>query len=303
MAEQSVPSPQIEHKVAEKKGTVIVPVYQNMKSVVAVAKRGFNPGELFFPQAIAFDSENRIFVAEGFIHAKHSRISIFSDKGEFLDSFKHPDLIDACGIAIHEDNLYVTQNSGYAIFHFKIAKDFPLISKHDTERGSTDTFSCGIAASTNGDLYFANYCISKVEIFNSSLKHLRYLTKDPIKRPMDIKLTANEVYVLCNLNPRVHVFSHTGEKIRSLISLGDEMQMLGPFWFCLDAAENIIVSEFFEHNVKVFTKEGVLITVIGKKGDEAGMLFKPCGVALTKELGLVVVSHSDNCGFQIFSSV
>ena len=258
MAEQSTPAPQVILDVIEKEGPVIVPDYQNMKSVVAVAKRGDAPGQLFFPQAIAFDSENRIFVAEGFVHAKHSRISIFSEKGEFLDSLKHPDLHCAHGLAIHGDNLYITDYASYAIFHFKIAKDFPLISKHDTERASTDTFSYSITVSITGDLYFANYCIKKVEILNSSLDHLRYLTEEPIQRPMDIKLTVNEVYVLCNDNPCVHVFSHAGEKLRSLISQGDQMQVTGPWLFCLDAAENIIISDFFAHNVKVFTKEGTL---------------------------------------------
>ena len=289
MAEQSAPSSQV--------GSVVVPDYLGMKPLVAVAKRGQAPGELFFPQGIAFDSENRIFVAEGFVHAKHSRISIFPDKGEFLDCFKHPDLHSAHGLAIHGDNLYVTDYAGYAIFHFKIAKDFPLVSKHDTERASTDTFSYSITVSTTGEVYFANYCIKNVEILNSSLDHLRYLTQDLIHQPMDIKLTANEVYVLCNDNPCVHVFSHTGEKLRSLISLGY------PWLFCLDAAENIIISDFYGHNVKVFTKEGALKTIIGKEGNEAGMLFKPSGVALTKELNLVVVSHDNNYRFQIFSSV
>ena len=289
MAEQTAPSSQV--------GSVVVPDYLGMKPLVAVAKRGYAPGELFLPQGIAFDSENRIFVAEGFVHAKHSRISIFSDKGEFLDSFKHPDLNSAHGLAIHGDNLYVTDYAGYAIFHFKIAKDFPLVSKHDTERASTDTFSYSIIVSTTGKVYFANYCIKNVEILDSSLDHLRYLTQDLIHQPMDIKLTANEVYVLCNDNPCVHVFSHTGEKLRSLISLGY------PWLFCLDAAENIIISDFYDHNVKVFTKEGALKTIIGKEGNEAGMLFKPSGVALTKELNLVVVSHNNNYGFQIFSSV
>ena len=106
------------------------------------------------------------------------------------------------------------------------------------------------------------------------------------------------MYVLCSDNPCVHVFSHTGEKLRSLISL------LGYLTFiCLDAAENIIISDFYAHNVKVFTKEGALKTIIGSEGEEVGMFFKPSGVALTKELNLVVVSHSENYGFQIFSSV
>ena len=79
------------------------------------------------------------------------------------------------------------------------------------------------------------------------------------------------------------------------------MQVTGPAFFCLDAAENIIISDYSAHIIQIFSKEGNLINTIGEFGHQPGMLYLPTGLALTKELSLVVVSHNDNFNLQIFS--
>ena len=79
------------------------------------------------------------------------------------------------------------------------------------------------------------------------------------------------------------------------------MQVTDPFCFCLDAAENIIISDFLAHRIQIFSKEGNLINTIGEFGQQPGMLDNPTGLALTKELSLVVVSYTENFTLQIFT--
>ena len=75
--------------------------------------------------------------------------------------------------------------------------------------------------------------------------------------------------MLCHCNPCVHVFSHAGEKLRSLISVSD------PWFFCLDAADNIIISKCSAHRIEiVFSKEGNLIKTLSGEG-QPGMLHYP----------------------------
>ena len=69
--------------------------------------------------------------------------------------------------------------------------------------------------------------------------------------------------MLCHDNPCLHVFSYAGQKLRSLLSCGsrgDQMQVNYPRFFCLDSAENIIISDYWSHTIQIFTKEGNLIT-------------------------------------------
>ena len=207
------------------------------------------------------------------------------------------------GLAIHGDNLYVSDIIAHSIFHFKTDTNFPLVAKVGTRGRIVGKFNQphNLAVSNNGDVYVTDYNNNRVQIFSSSLLYPRNLTQQRIKHPCDIKLTADEVYVLCHDNPCLHVFSHAGEKLRSLISRGDQMQVYQPFFFCLDSAENIIISDYSSDTIQIFTKEGNLITRIGEEGHQVGMLHGPTGMALTKELSLVVVSLNENFGLQIFS--
>ena len=54
----------------------LVPNYQTMRPVVAVGKSGRAPGELYNPNGVAVDSNNRIFVSEGIASELHARISV-----------------------------------------------------------------------------------------------------------------------------------------------------------------------------------------------------------------------------------
>eukprot|EP00800_Vazella_pourtalesii_P012513 TRINITY_DN293_c0_g1_i9.p1 TRINITY_DN293_c0_g1~~TRINITY_DN293_c0_g1_i9.p1 ORF type:complete len:409 (+),score=94.70 TRINITY_DN293_c0_g1_i9:373-1599(+) len=299
-SESTVPLEQLIAQLGEvlEEEVPTVPDYQAMRPVVAVGKLGNAPGELFYPHAVAIDSNDRIFITQLL-----ARISVFSVKGEFLTSFSHQDMRGPYGVAIHGDNLYVTDIVVDSIFHFKIATDFPLIAKRGSFGQQIGKFNSprNLAVSNNGDVYVTEYYNHRVQIFDSSLLHPRSLTQQLIDHPQDIKLTADEVYVLCDDNRCVHVFSHAGERLRSLISRGLQMQVTFPIYFCLDSAENIIISDYFTDRIKIFTKAGNLITTLGEGGHLPGMFHYPRGLALTKELSLVVVSWNENFCLQIFS--
>ena len=284
----------------ETKPVVTVPNYQAMRPVVAVGRKGKAPGEFYYSHAVAIDSNDQIFVTEA--EFSLTRISVFSERGEFLTCFSHQDMEALWGIAIHGDNLYVTDREVHSIFHFKIETDFPLVAKRGTKGRIVGEFNSphNLAVSNNGDVYVADYNNHRVQILNSSLLHPRTLTPQLIEYLRDIKLTADEVYVLCDDNPCVHVFSHAGERLRSLVSRGVHMQVSSSLYFCLDSAENIIISDW-SHRIKIFTKEGNLLTTIREEGEQAGMFVLPTGLAITKELNLVVVSQNKNFRLQILS--
>ena len=79
---QSVPLEQLIADLGEvlEEEVPLVPNYQTMRPVVAVAKRGKAPGELYYPEAVAVDSNNRIFVAEGRASESHARISVLRER-------------------------------------------------------------------------------------------------------------------------------------------------------------------------------------------------------------------------------
>ena len=110
------------------------------------------------------------------------------------------------GLAIHGDNLYVTDTELHVIFQFKTEHQFSLVTMQGNRGSQTAEFNCplNLTVSTNGDVYVADCNNCRVQILNSSLQHLRNLTEQLTEYPPYIKVTVDEVYVLCYDNPCVH---------------------------------------------------------------------------------------------------
>ena len=192
------------------------PDSQPVDHLTAVAKRGQAPGELWCPIGVAIDpATNYIYVTEGGFN--FPRVSIFSEFGEFLNRYTHEYMKALWGIAIHGNNLYVTDDMVHAVFHLKIEADLRLVARLGSIGSGIGQFDepSQLSISANGDVYIADTNNNRIQILDSSLHPIREVTHPSIHRPYDLKLTT-EMYVLCpGDSPCVHVFTHTGHKLRS----------------------------------------------------------------------------------------
>ena len=159
----------------------------------------------------------------------------------------------------------------------------------------------GLTVSTDGDVFVADRNNDRIKILDQSLRFKRHVTHQSMKNPRDVKLTRDEMYVLCDSSPCILVLSHAGEMTRSLVTRGDGMQVYNAEFFCLDAEQNVLISDYSAHDVKIFSKDGTYLHTVGQEGHERGMLYHPMGIALTKDMNLVIVSDNYNFGLQIFS--
>ena len=279
----------------------VVPRYDDMRPIVATGKGGLAPGEIWNPHGVAIDENtNLIYVAEG---QDSSRVSIFSETGEFLNTFTNQDMRWPFGIAIHRDNLYVTDTGVHAVFQFKIEADMRLVAKLVSKGSGMGQFNYpyGISVSTNGDVFVADCQNNRIQILDDSLHFQRLITHLAMKSPCDVKLTPDEVYVLCRYSPCILVFSHAGEKIRSLITRGIGLQIGSADFFCLDIKQNLLISDFQDNQIRIYSKEGTHLHTIGELGHEVGMFHCPKGIVLTKNLKLIILSWNNNYRLQIYS--
>ena len=273
----------------------IVPRYEDMRPIVSVGKSGKAPGELWCPWGVAIDENtNRIYVAEG---TGSCRVSIFSGTGAFIDTFAH-EMIAPHGIAIDRDNLYVTDTEAHAVFQFKIEGEMRLFAMLGSQGSKRGQFDCprGLSVSANGNVFVADYDNNRIQILDDSLHIQRLITHQTMENTSDVKLTPDEVYVLCAVSPCIFVFSHAGEKIRSLVTRGDGMQVRSADFFCLDKKQNLLISDYGNHQVRIFSKEGTHLHTI-----TLGTSAYPEGILITKDLKLIIVSKNDNCSLQMFS--
>ena len=188
------------------------------------------------------------------------------------------------------------------MYHFKMEQQIRHIATFGRVSGSSDEQldnPRGLTVSTEGDVFVADHRNHQIKILDQYIRFRRNVTHQSMKHPQDVKLTGDEMYVLCRDYPCILVFSHAGEMTRTLITRGCGIQVFQ--FFCLDAEHNLLINDWGAHDVKIFSKEGTHLQTLGQTGQERGMLDTPRGIALTKSLNLVIVSNNNNFGLQIFS--
>ena len=107
---------------------------------------------------------------------------------------------------------------------------------------------------------------------------------------MDVKLANNQLLCLIKIS---NSFNLEGELVKCLIK---EDEIIRSSFFSIDQLRNIIVTDWMEHQINIFYKEGdVLHTITGAMlpGDQEFDF--PRGVAIDKQNRIIVAQMSKKC--------
>ena len=279
---------------------VYVPHYATCHtSVVATGDLGTDPGELLLPPGVAIhDETHQIFVA----NLLNDRVEIFSEMGEFFHQLGVGQLSDPWGIATHGDSVYVSCIGDDTVSKFSLT-ELCLVRRIGGEGSNNGQFDYPHQLTTDpiGRVFIADTDNNRICIHDPDLNHLRNITHPSMSRPYDVKVSRDRLYVLCtDNNPCLHVLTLEGDKLHSLITRGEGMDVLGSDFFCFDPLNNFVLSDHKSHSIRVFSPEGNLLHTIGREGCQQGMFYLPRGVAVTPNGRIVCVSRNKNYGLQIF---
>ena len=268
------------------------------KPVLAVGKEGKANNELNEPRGLALDEPNQlIYIADCW----NSRIQVVSFAGKFLKRFGHGILREPWGIAVTEDNVFVTDQGLHALLQFS-KEEYKLVRRTGTKgkgEGQLD-YPRGLCIDYNGDVYLAESYNNRVSVFSKDLNFLKHLFTQQLRNPLDVKVTPNSVVVL-DLSPNcIHFFSRSGALLRSCVTLEEDCMVYSPQFFCLDPAGNILVTDYYRHNIKILSPSGQLMHTIGKEGHRRGELYYPFGICLSQTGTIFVVSSSVDFSLQSF---
>ena len=289
---------QLETQIAEFGDLKEVVDYSLKKEpVIAVGKEGKADNELH-AVGLALDELNQlIYIAD----CNNSRVQVVSFDGNFLKRFGQGILKLPFGIAVTEENVFVTDYILHALLQFS-KKDYQLVRKTGTRgvrEGELD-YPRGLCIDSNGDVFVADNNNHRVSVFSRDLKFLNCLTTQQLRNPQDVKVTQDSVVVLDRSPNCIHFFSRSGDLLRSCVTQGEDGMVYGPHFFCLDTAGNILITDFYRDSIKVLSPSGQLIHTIGKEGHGRGELYDPCGICVTQSGTIFVVSDNRNFGLQSF---
>ena len=158
---------------------------------LAAGKRGRANDELYWPRGITLDEPNQLIYIADWLN---SRIQVVSFTGKFLKRFGQGILKSPWGIAMTEDNVFVTDIRLHALLQFS-KKDYKLVRRTGTFGGGEGQLNnpIGLCIDYNGDVYVAESSNNRVSVFSKDLNFLKHLGTQQLKNPFDVKVTSNSV--------------------------------------------------------------------------------------------------------------
>ena len=287
-------------RVCLEQETVCVPRYATCHSpVIATGENGISPGELRYPFGVAIHEDtHQIFIAD----QSNNRLEIFSETGNFLYQLGVGQLSSPWGIALHGDSLYVSCWGDHTVSKFSMNEmcRVRMIGGKGSDNGQFVN-PCQLTTEPNGSVFIADCFNRRICIHDPDLNHLRNITIQSMAFPVGVKVSRDCIYILCpGDSPCMHVLTLEGDKLHSLITHGEWNDVKSYLFFCLDTFNNFVISNFYSHSISVFSPEGNLLHTVEREGHQAGMLYRPTGVAVTPNGRLVSVSGNENYGLQIF---
>ena len=255
------------------------------------------PGELNYPRSLAIHYKTgNIYIADDYNH----RVQVFSCNGDYLFMFSekmnHP-----IGICISLNKVIVTQCSGHCMNEYELGGK--LVKSVGSGGSGEGQFKCphGLDVSDrNNNIYVCDYNNNRVQILTEDLKFHSMLGIGVLKYPRDVKVPRDRVLVLDGSNPCLFVFSSDHVLTNRLITRGNAKQTNNPYCFDIDREYNIIMSDYGNHCVYVFSQEGQQKHKFGKEGQGLGEFYRPFGIVLDNTGRIIVVDEKDTACLQIF---
>ena len=249
---------------------------------------------------LSLDEENEmVYIADWW----NSRVQVLSFEGEFLSRFGEEVLSGPCGIAVTGNHILVTSLHNDTLFQF--CKNSHQLLNRAGGRGYNEgqlSLPQGLSVDCEGDVFVADHSNNRVTVFSNLLEYKQNIGQGSLSNPTDVKLTTDKVVVLDRSPNCIHFFSRSGDLLTSCVSQGEDQGCLvrNPRFFCFDCEQNILVSDWGHHAIKVLSNSGELLYTIGRIGNKKGEFMFPYGVAISNPGFIFVLSDNPNYSLQLF---
>ena len=262
--------------------------------LVSVCEKGNGMEQLNNPLGVTVDNRTgNIYIADQW----NNCVKVLDSTGKYLFKFGDNEgegkMLYPIGVAIYEDRILITQCND-CILNYQLNGKFVSRIGRQGSGELEFIFPLGLTIDeSKGDIYICDRNNNRIQILNSDFSFKSQFGKDTLKSPRDVKLSKEYIYVLDESNPCLHLFNYNHILQKSVISRGEGMEVIFPFYFFVDQAENILISDFSSNFIHLFNTEFQLIHKIPVSNH-------PTGVTVDKQGRVLVVCQADKDCLQIF---
>ncbi|XP_067949819.1 tripartite motif-containing protein 2-like [Watersipora subatra] len=215
---------------------------------------------------------------------------------------KKGDLSNPQGVTMdYNGRIYCTDSTNQNIQMFTETGSFiNTVSRKGREPGQL-LRPIGICCSKDGCLLFTDYENKCINVFKDG-SYIRRFGQGKLIGPKGIATTPRgSVVVADNKGNQLLEFTITGRLIKKIQSVKNDKatHFAGPHYVAVSQSGDIFVSDFHNHCIKVFDKEGEFQRSFGHHGSGNGQFNAPTGVTIDQN-GHVLVSDWGNSRIQIF---
>ena len=256
---------------------------------------GTGSGDITYPEQLAIDDKTQnIFVTD----RAAKRIQVFDGEGNHLYQISTPRY--PVGITLSDEYIFVSTDDKLVKIEKSNSKSIKSVK--------TKNRVWGIDANTNTDIYGCELSSQSIVVFDKDLKFLKRIKLRTTQVTSDantssIKLYEDKMYVMFDDYPSslpfpLQIFNLEGELVKCLIK---ENEIIQSAFFSIDRLGNIIVTDWRENQIKIFSKEGDVLHTITSAMLPGDQKFSfPQGVAIAKQNRIIVAHQNKKCNLLAF---
>ncbi|KAI6647865.1 hypothetical protein LOD99_8452 [Oopsacas minuta] len=216
-----------------------------IQPIVSVCKMGERLENLKGPRGMTIDnSTGDIYVADW----GNNCVKVFDCNGQIMFKFGDEEgegkMNRPIGLAICRDRVLITQINN-CILNYQVNGKFISKMGKPGEGDLEFYYPHGLTFDqSNGEAYICDSENHRIQILSKELTYKTQFGQDNLKSPLDVKLTKEFIYILDRSNPCLHLYNYNLILQKSIISRGDGLQLINPFFLYVDNSTNVLITDY-----------------------------------------------------------
>ena len=260
------------------------------QSIISVCDKGTGNEQLNWPHGVTVNhNTGNIYVADYL----NNCIEVLDNTAKYLSKFGdgkgEGKMSYPRGLLIRGNKVFVSHNHCILVYEL----DGKYVSSIGSEGRGELQFNCPWGLSTdesNNDIYICEYFNNRIQIISENLQYKSQFGKDALYHPLDITLYKDNIFVLDESNPCLHIYNKDLVLQKSVVTRGEGQQVIDPCFFFIDKFSYILITDY-SNSILILNSEFEFVHKIS--------VTKPTGITMDEEDRIIVTCDVSKC-LQIF---